>query len=133
MSDVVMLPISYILKNVVSSCDFGMVDEYLGDTLDEQRTTFWMNVISSKARDTGFGHLVESILEHGFTGSAIGWDDVDKEITEGHHRLVAAILLGMDEIPTCGWGFNGNHAPTPGNTWFSAHRSDDKYPIDVEF
>lgn len=97
-----MTPVVEILQNVTGSCDFGEVEGY-GDKMDDARTEFWLEVIREKSADTGFGHLVESILEHGFTGSKVGWSS-ENRITEGHHRIVAAILLGLDEIPTEEYG-----------------------------
>lgn len=94
-----MMRVEEILKTVAGSVDFGEVEDYPGDNDDDKRTNFWKHVIQAKASDTGFGHLVLSILANGFT-TCIGWDSDIKEITEGHHRLVAAILLGIDEIPT---------------------------------
>jgi hypothetical protein len=58
----------------------------------------WRNLIHNKAQDTGFGHLVEDMARR-------GWDArnpmpiLDGMICEAHHRLVAAILLCLDEIP----------------------------------
>jgi len=135
MSDIKMTPIVEILRTVNASCDFDGIDCYPGNSDDERRTAFWMDVINRKASDTGFGWLVESILQKGFTGSAIGWDEDAREITEGHHRLVAAILLGMDEVPTTSWGRNGTHALPEGavdRNHFSAHYNENEYPIFVE-
>jgi hypothetical protein len=42
-------------------------------------------------------------MTYGWT-SAIGWEAERRDITEGHHRLVAAILLCEDEVPTTEWG-----------------------------
>lgn len=96
-----MVKVEEILKTVTYSVDFGYVENYAGATEDDKRTAFWMDVINRKAADTGFGHLMESIMAHGWT-SAIGWQNTD--ITEGHHRLVAAILLCEDEVPVTFWG-----------------------------
>lgn len=129
-----MMKVKTILKTVMGSCDFEDVADYDGKTMGVKRTNFWKEVIAVKSKDTGFGYLVESIIENGFTGSAIGWNPETKEITEGHHRLVAAILLGLDEVPVARWGASGDHAPTPGNSVFSAHWCEDApYPIAVTF
>lgn len=131
MNDVRMVPLVHILQKVESSVDFGEVSNYFGNTMDEQRTNFWLAVIKDKASDTGFGHLIEAILTEGFDNeSSIGW--FDNEITEGHHRLVAAILLGMEEVPVSDWGTGGSKA-------LCAHCNccntsmDDPYPIDGLF
>jgi len=134
--EIEMVSVTHILQTVVGSCDFGSVDEYGAYNesgnfdMDDARTAFWKDVISTKSKDTGFGHLVESIIEHGFTGSAIGWED--GEITEGHHRLVAAILLGLEEVPVSVWGHCGTHAHPDGR--FSAHGCfKDPYPFHITF
>lgn len=108
-----MTPVEVILNTVRSSCDFGSVDEFSveGETIDEARTRFWQHVIEYKSGDSGFIDLVNSYLDHGWAeGSAVGWDDEDGEITEGHHRLVLAILIGLDEVPTFKWGINAKNA-----------------------
>lgn len=136
--------VAHILKTVGGSCDFGSLNNFQGATEDDQRTVFWQHVIMAKASDSGFGHLVDSILEEGFHGSAIGWEEYEGDdgttgyISEGHHRLVAAILLGMDEIPVSPYGKSGNHDPRPGmgGGHFSAHQNNSSefpYPISVEF
>lgn len=124
-----------ILRTVEYSVDFGSVHNYPGETEDDQRTNFWIDVITKKASDTGFGHLVESILEEGFHGSAIGWHPENCDITEGHHRLVAAILLGMDYVDTSTYGIDGDHLSRDDacDYRFSAHDNrTDPYPIDIE-
>lgn len=115
--------VTEILKTVVGSVDFDEVDWYEGETEDEKRTNFWIDVINYKSADSGFGHLVDSIMEEGFHGSSIGWNE--NRITEGHHRLVAAILLGLDTIPTTSYGHGGTHPGREGmrHGYFSAHSS----------
>lgn len=104
------MSIEYILRNTRFSCDFysPFSERYFGDTEDEQLTSFWMHAIQYKADDSGFMDLVDSILENGWhPTSTVGiymGEDGAVEITEGHHRLVAAILLGMDTVPTTKWG-----------------------------
>jgi hypothetical protein len=125
--------ITRILKETTHSVDFGGVE----DSYDGDSTAFWQDIIATKSADTGFGHLVDSILEHGFDpDGAIGWvecdsyyDDGGAAINEGHHRLVAAILLCMDEVPTTPYG--GQSFIT--GQLLSAHYDyDDPYPISVE-
>jgi hypothetical protein len=116
-NEVLMVPVTFILRYAQNSCDFGDVDEY------QSETDFWLDVISSKARDTGFGHLIDAILEHGWQDdSAVGFDG--HSITEGHHRLVAAILLGMDEVPISPYGKSGRDN-------LCAHWDDDVHSIYV--
>jgi hypothetical protein len=109
------MPVEYILQNTDESCDYPEFDYTEFD---------WEKILREKSSHTGFMHLVNSIMEHGWL-SAIGWNE--GRITEGHHRLCAAILLGEDEVPTMPYG----------NQWWeghiSAHRnSDDPWPFDWE-
>jgi hypothetical protein len=124
MSDrVVWMKVTDILEQTTGSVDFGDVDDY------SSPEDFWFAMMSDKAGDTGFGHLVESIMAHGFKPEgAIGWDKGCQ--MDGHHRLTAAILLCLDEIPT---------VPEYGAEWYNpdgtkkvvAHYSADEYPIDL--
>lgn len=92
------VPVRFILERANDSCDWG---SSWGD-----RTEWWLNGIMQKAADTGFGHLIESILTDGWQeNSAIGFDG--DYITEGHHRLVAAILLCLDTVLVCPGGNSG--------------------------
>lgn len=84
------VPVRFILERATDSCDWGAV--WKNDSAG-----WWLKGIMQKAADTGFGHLIDSILTEGWQkGSAIGFDG--SYITEGHHRLVAAILLCMDTV-----------------------------------
>jgi hypothetical protein len=95
---VVMVKVLDIFRNAVDSCDFGSFP-----TDPDERAEKWLYIIRSKAKDSGFGRLVDAILENGFDpDSPIGWNE--GSIEEGHHRLVAAILLCLDEIPTTPFG-----------------------------
>lgn len=127
-----MVSVTTIIQNVKYSCDFGSIEKYSGETEDEKRTNFWLHAIANKANDTGFGHLVESILENGWDrDSFVGWDD-DNCINEGHHRIVAAILLCLDEIPVCDWGRDGVRRGIDRSDKLSAHGCpSDPYPISV--
>lgn len=86
-------PVDWILKNLVYSVDFD----------DMRHPNAIACMVEEKASDEGFGNLVESIMENGhLEGGPIGleWDDHygGIYINEGHHRLVAAILLCLDEV-----------------------------------
>lgn len=93
-----------LIRDTHSSCDFGEASSY------DSEYDFWSEVLTRKAWDTGFGHLVESLLTQGWDeNSAIGLYQIapgEWRITEGHHRIVAAILLGMEEIPYSPYGKN---------------------------
>lgn len=117
----VMVPVTTILNDTTGSVDFGFVSDF------GSSEAFWREIIINKSSDTGFGHLVESIMEDGWSeDSAIGWDG--DYITEGHHRLVAAILLGMDEVPVSLYGTS----QWRGNGYICAHSNlADPYPIEL--
>ncbi len=100
--EIVMVPVSEIIANATHSVDFGAAPDD-----PDHKALWWERIIRSKSSDTGFGALVNAILNNGFDpNSPIGWYG-GYEITEGHHRLVAAILLGLDEIPTTPYGGGG--------------------------
>lgn len=101
-----MVSVLEIMRTATESVDFGTAP-----TDPDENAKWWENIIKVKAADTGFGALVDSILRDGFDhNQPIGWYVCDntREISEGHHRLVAAILLGMDEVPTSPFG-GGHH------------------------
>lgn len=85
-----MVKVSDILANVTTSVD--MVDL---STPDE-----WFRMMALKSGDASFGRLLQAIPDKGFldpiciTKGDYGWT-----VGNGHHRLTAAILLGLDEIP----------------------------------
>lgn len=94
-----MTPISEIVATIESSCDFGYVSDY------DSREVFWEHWLRNKAMDTGFGYLIDSLLANGFSPEgAVSWCSDEKAVNEGHHRIAAAILLCVDEIPTTCWG-----------------------------
>lgn len=80
-----MWPISRVLKTVEESADFSCLN-----TPED-----WLRLMALKASDSTFPLLLESMqqcgqldpicVENGFLGN-------------GHHRLVAAMLLGWDDI-----------------------------------
>lgn len=114
---VVWVSVEWLMKNTRGSVD--------GYGLYEWRE--WQRMLHSKCLDTGFGHLVESIMERGFLeGGAIGWDD--GWITEGHHRLCAAILLCMETVPVSTHGHDWRGSP---DGLLSAHYNEDEHPIEL--
>lgn len=121
----VQVPITYLLKHTTASCDFDSIRSWRGLTAAE----WWEMIIQNKAADSGFGHLVDAIMEHGFSeDSPIGWNT--GEITEGHHRLVAAILLGLDTVPCSMWG-GEIRRDGEWNDLVNAHYSEDFHGIQV--
>lgn len=81
------IPVIDILELTERSVDYGY-------NID------WECILRDKCSDTGFLYLVDSIMEHGWK-SAVGWRE--GYISEGHHRICAAILLCEEEIPTTEW------------------------------
>lgn len=133
-----MVPITEILQTVCGSCDIGDIDEFDGETDDDRRTEFWKEVIRVKAADAGFGYLVLSILANGFLpGSFVGMVDYGegRRITQGHHRLVAAILLGMDEVPVTKYGsdINVDGKRLSAHSWEYEKDNLPLHPIEIEF
>lgn len=121
----VRVPLLWLIQNIDSSCDFGRMRDF-----DE-----WQAMFDDKCSNTGFGHLVDSMLERGhMRNGAIGF--YDGEITEGHHRLCAAILLGMDYVWVSRLGSNVFRKPRSGDRAepiLCAHYSHDEYPVYVDF
>lgn len=84
--------VSDILQNVTESADFPEFDG---------SSSSWAYLIASKAGDYHSPILAQKILDEGFTTPICiyrnGYGGYG--VGNGHHRLVCAILLGMDEIP----------------------------------
>lgn len=126
------VPVLFLIQNIVSSCDYDRMN-----TSDD-----WLFMMKDKAADSGFGWLVESILERGFLPSGPigicrsgGYNDYNDgdygpglDITEGHHRLTAAILLGMDTVFISSEGKN----TSINGERLSAHYQPDGKPIHIE-
>lgn len=87
--DVWLEPIDEILKR--ESLDGG----YEGDGWD------WL--LDDKRNDNYYPDVVRSLKEHGFkrplTCSIDDYDPSDYQFGDGHHRLAAAIDLGLTHVP----------------------------------
>lgn len=99
----VMTPVEDILNKVKGSLDFH--GEFN-----------WWEVLAGKVSHDHFDWLCDEIRMHGFTIPIVIVDEGDGEwrTGNGHHRLCAAILLGIEEIPvifTDGdyWRFEDSH------------------------
>lgn len=123
------ISIEYILKNITETLDYGHVDDYSGNSDDDRRTNMLTEIIMQKSSDTGFGHLIESILERGFCSAIALSIDNGVYIGEGHHRFVAAILLGMDEIPYSTYG--EDYWISDDETLCAHWNESDPYPIEL--
>lgn len=123
--------IEWLLKNVTYSYDFGSPDGY------PSNLHFWSDMIESKALDAGFLRVVESLQTHGWMSPInveLGhYDDPDISLVDGHHRLVAAILLCMDMVPLWDWGLKGGRSRLRGCPDFFTHYDHhDEYSLLVE-
>lgn len=116
---------------VTGSCDFGGMES----------TDTWLEMIKRKSADSGMGHLIDSIIDNGFVETnAI--PIINGRIQEGHHRLVAAILLCLDTVPVhLSWEDYDGEISINGfkerndqyGDWLSAHQCFwDPKPIHVE-
>lgn len=93
-----MVSVEWIMQNTTDSIDgFGDVDE------DHQPFVNYKWLVENKATDSCFGDLVGTILENGFRVPIVlvqnYYNDGDLMHGNGHHRMAAAILLCLDEIP----------------------------------
>lgn len=108
----VMTPVRDILRTAYGSCDLGHW---------EQPEGLIMHMLEYKSGDSDFVHLVNSLMENGWNlESCVGWDtsaDGRGHINEGHHRLTAAILFGMDEVPTTPYGRGWGNVSAHHNDW----------------
>lgn len=100
------VPIEWILKNTTYSCDFGDPTGY------PSTAHFWATMIEGKALDAGFMRVVESLQTLGWRAPMhVEIEDYgmgpELTINDGHHRLVAAILLCMDEAPLYNYCWKG--------------------------
>lgn len=80
--------IAELIKALDGSCDIGTHDEWLIDCFYD------------KATDDQFPALLASILENGLTLplNVIRNNDDEVIMGNGHHRLVAALLCGIEDI-----------------------------------
>lgn len=126
--------IEWMMKHTTYSCDFGDVSGY------QSNVHFWATMIEGKALDAGFLRVVESLQTHGWMRPLnVEMQDYGEgyeiNIIDGHHRLVAAILLCMDEIPLWEWAIvqPGKQRALPGcPTIYTHHDHTDEYSLLVE-
>lgn len=93
-----MVSVEWIMQNTTNSID-GF-DDY---TEDHTSTVNYQWMVKNKATDGCFGDLVGTILERGFRVPIVlvsnYYAQGDLMHGNGHHRMAAAILLALDEIP----------------------------------
>lgn len=86
----VVVDVAELVRTLVGSCDVDDVEDWLGA------------VMLYKLRDGQMGALIESVLEHGMTVplEVCSWGERPEwRMGNGHHRLIAALLCGLHEIP----------------------------------
>jgi len=96
--EVSMWSVTDILRKVTLSSDF---DGGWNNIEFDGTPSTWAYIIASKAGDFHTPILAQKIIDEGFTDPICIWRGPRGEygIGNGHHRLVCAILLGLDEIP----------------------------------
>ena len=76
-----------------NSCDGGGPDEFMGGE------TRWDRILKSKRRDSQYQDVLDSIEQEGFirplTATVL---DGKFQFGDGHHRLAAAIDLGLTHV-----------------------------------
>jgi hypothetical protein len=104
-----MVSVAWIMQNTTDSVDgFGTWNDE-----DGRYSVDYGRMIRNKGCDSGFGYLINTILTEGFRVPIVlvknyctSNDPRDALVLGyGHHRMVAAILLGLDEIPVY-WAAN---------------------------
>lgn len=94
-----MVSVEWILKNSQGSVDA---------VTDEHGNVDYLKMVQRKGSDNGFSNLVSTIMTKGFRVPIVlclnykPWGDSEpKQVVHGngHHRMTAALLLFLDEIP----------------------------------
>lgn len=133
-SEPIKVSLLWLIQNIVGSCDFDEdeIADHGGDLLEL--------IMDYKCSDTGMGYLLESMLLKGhLREGAIGaaWFDGGVYLTEGHHRLCAAILLGLDEVWVSRNGksirsANGHSLVSAHDSWdYNTGTQREDYPIEL--
>lgn len=84
----VRVPISDLIKTLSGSCDYGWGESWL------------MGIFNTKLADHEMGWLIDSVLENGLVTplNVLLKEGGRFEMGNGHHRLVAALLCGIEQI-----------------------------------
>lgn len=89
--EVAMMPVVEYMQRLEASLDIDYVQE----------GWLFSAIIMEKVLDGNMGAIIESILKYGFNvpiGIAV-LDSGGIMQMNGHHRIVASILLGLDKVP----------------------------------
>lgn len=108
----VRVPISDLVKTLTGSCDYGDGGSWL------------MGIFNMKLADSEMGWLIDSVLENGLVTplNVVRNRNGDFEMGNGHHRLIAALLCGIEEIDV---------VVTSGIDWNCSSDDDMEYEYDV--
>lgn len=104
----VMVPINEILT--WESCDGAGPHRHTEDCVDHGNCwnegvesigrTAWDTVLERKRNDSHYEDVVESLKTRGFVRPLTGQaNSFERKFGDGHHRLAAAIELGMSHVP----------------------------------
>ena len=109
----VRVPISDLVKTLSGSCDYGYGESWL------------IGIFNMKLGDNEMGWLIDSVLENGMVTplNVIRKRNGDFEMGNGHHRLVAALLCGIEHIDV---------VVTSGIDWTCSSDDDMEYEYDVD-
>ena len=88
--EAVSVPLAPLVKALAGSCDL----------VDHDKDSWLANAFLDKLQDYEMGYLTESILENGLTMplNILAERDGSFIMGNGHHRLIAALLCGIEVI-----------------------------------
>lgn len=106
--EVLMVPVEEILstwESVDADCDCGWQGKdaegcgWCKDDSDERRAA-WDFLLDDKRNDWQFDYVVESLRTNGFLRPNTFFERDGKRVHgDGHHRLAAAIAIGVTHLP----------------------------------
>lgn len=122
---ITMVKVSDLLRNVTETLDYFKTSE----------PSEWLRMITDKSADEQFATIIRLIETEGFT-DPIGIMEYDGYwlLGNGHHRMAAAILLGLDEIPVVignTWPISGNRYDRVQDSVTSEDRADSIWISDM--
>lgn len=130
--------------NVVSLVDYLQLLNDSADVCPEDPADLLRDIFIEKIGDDVMGALIDSLMEDGFIVPIELQIIIDHQTGmrfsqgNGHHRLVAAILLGMDRIAiypriaSSGWDICFEKTESEGNKYFgSSDLTEEGYKSDA--
>lgn len=75
--------------------------DFIGGCYGRPLALLWEECLREKRLDYHYPEVRDSIAERGFDYYLVAWEDLDGELTlaNGHHRLAAALDLGIAAVP----------------------------------